>query len=84
MAAALLSLLVNYSHVQCTTSTTYQDLAANLVQFFLDLLPVFGGHFFFEFFRALLLDAGDDPPRAAARAHHVLVGHAQEISLVVV
>ena len=60
-----------------------EDVAADLPQLLLDLLAVLLGHLLLPLGAlSLLLDRGDDPPRAAAGAHHVLVGHRQQISVI--
>ena len=62
----------------------YQHVIADLPQLLLDLLPVFFGHLLLLFAPlGLLLDAGDDAPRGTTRADHVLVGHRQQVPLLV-
>lgn len=73
-----------FSHLYPRPLKTYEDIFADLAELLFDLLPVLLGHLLFLLTAlGLLFDAGDDPPRAAARAHHVLVGHRQQVTLLV-
>ena len=57
-----------------------EDVAADLPQLLLDLLAVLLGHLLLPLGAlSLLLDRRDHPPRAPARADHVLVRHRQQI-----
>lgn len=62
-----------------------QDILADLLQLFLDLLAVFthGTKVLLVAFRLLLLlDGGDDAPGGTAGADHVLVGNREKVALI--
>lgn len=62
-----------------------QDILANLLQLFLDLLTVFthGAKVLLVTFRLLLLlDGGDDAPGGTAGADHVLVGNREKVAFI--
>ena len=63
---------------------THQNIAADVLQLLLDLFPVLFGHLLLLVTAlGLLLDAGDDAPGGTPGAHHVLVGHRQQVAVLV-
>ena len=62
----------------------HQHVVADVFQLLLDLFPVLFGHRLLPVAAlGLLLDARHHAPRGAAGTHHVLVGHRQEVTLLV-
>ena len=63
---------------------THQNIAADVLQLLLDLFPVLFGHLLLLVTAlGLLLDAGGDAPRRAPGTDYVLVGHRQQVPLLV-
>ena len=63
---------------------SYEDVLADVPELSLDLLPVLLGHALLLLgVGVLLLDGGDDPPARPPSAHDVLVGHGEQVPLLV-